>query len=201
MGLLMMKVSSKAEIKDRIEKLYALAQGGATEGEAKAAVAMAQKLMDKYGIKESRVNKNRYKHGTSANKSTKSSRSGNATKQKTKSYDWEDYKKQSAKETRWDREYRNRTFGQVGIIADIIRQTEKAYLLNIHMDASKYGLQDVKVSIWYPKSQVVYHEGNKWIVKQSLIMDNLKRNLGWLISHHEAFRRAEHQYFWLKGVE
>lgn len=191
-------MASQAQVIDRIEKLYALAQGGATEGEAKAAIAMAQKLLEKYGIKESRVNKNRYKSGTSSSTAKKSR---NPTKQKTKSYDWEDYKKQSAKETRWDREYRNRTFGQMGIVADVKSETEKAWLLNIHMDASNYGMDDVKVSIWYPKSQVVYYEGNRWIVKRSLILDNLKRNLGWLISHHPAFRRPEYQFFWFKSVE
>lgn len=200
MGLLMMKVSSKAEIKDRIEKLYALAQGGATEGEAKAAIAMAEKLTVKYGI--TGINKNRYKTGD------KGSRIGNATKSTGhyKTYTWDEYKQKSRKKSEdkssksddgWDRAYRNKTFGQVGIMADVIRETEKAWLLNIYLEEDFYkGVY--KASIWYPKSQVVIRSGNRWIVKEGLVMDNMKRNLGWLRLHHPAFRDTSE--IRLKGV-
>lgn len=180
---------SKAEVKDRIEKLYALAQGGATEGEAKAAIAMAEKLTVKYGI--SGINKNRYKTGD------KGSRIGNATKSRYKTYTWDEYQKSgqrkksedktSKSDNGWDRAYRNRTIGYTGIMADVLRETEKAWLLNVYLDEEFYG-GVYKASIWYPKSMVKFRDGNRWIVKMGMVMDNMKRNMGWLRSHHPAFR-------------
>lgn len=176
---------SKAEIKDRIEKLYALAQGGATEGEAKAAIAMAEKLTVKYGIIG--INKNRYKTGA------KSSRSGNNTKSTGhyKTYTWDEWssskRKESNKTSKWDREYRNRTFGYTGIYADVLRETEKAWLLNIYLEEDFYkGVY--KTSVWYPKSMVKFRDGNRWIVNEGMVIGNIKRNMGWLQKHHPAFR-------------
>ena len=59
-------MADRRQIIDRIEKLYALASGGTSPGEAVAATTMAEKLMKKYGIKDSEVNKHRYTKGEQA---------------------------------------------------------------------------------------------------------------------------------------
>jgi len=181
---------------EKIEKLFALASGGATEGEASAALSLAKKLMKKYNISDHQVNKNRYKTGESKHrvppkskppdmgefwKRRSDDRWGSWYKERNTS-SWDDIRKEAN---------RARNFKPEAIKADKLRETEKAYLLNVYLDVRKYPwskLPRVVVSSWIPKSQVVTNMGGIWLLNVELLLSNLKNNRDWLHNHHPVFK-------------
>lgn len=155
------------QIIEKIEKLYALASGGATEGEAKAAIAMAQKLTLKYNIPERRINKNRYRAAEPVKKVE-------STKRTTT-------KKKDEFEV---------PYGYVHIMADMINESEKAVLLNVYLNPKSYPwtmIREIKVSIWMPKRLAKQHKPG-WVVERGLLMQNLNKNRPWLREHHHVFK-------------
>lgn len=215
---------------DRIEKLYALASGGATMSEAKAAIAMAEKLMKKYSIKEYQINKHTYTHGTGgSNPFSRSSRTSSRTSYRPS---WEEYtarhntnnsskgnssrsdskSKQHTNQSRtqdhsWQSTYWNETIesGYRAIIADYMKETDKAYLINVYMNITKYPWytkqHPIKVSIWVPKSTVKTRRDIIWIVKESIVFNNLNRNKEWLSEHHSVFKGVPNIEFHVQFAE
>lgn len=207
----------RRQIIDRIEKLYALASGGTSPGEAAAATAMAEKLMKKHGIKDFEVNKHRYTKGERAGKKQEPRRSPyedaarHWKQQSSSGPSWEGYNQwQKANEERRRREYddfRNqyyqRTFEPSFVRADKLRETDKAYLLNVYLDEKKYPwspLPVVVVSVWIPKSQVVAQVGRGWLLNVDLLRRNLKENIPWLLKNHPVFKKQHHIEFYFKEL-
>lgn len=206
-------MTNRRDIIDRIEKLYALASGGTSPGEATAAISMAEKLARKHGIRDSEINKHTYTRGTSS--STSHRRRPEEPKQQRRSYSyrgfWEEYANNWDEGTRrssrqqdedFRRQYYHQTFGHRFVRADYIRESEKAYLINVHLDESKYPWTHVKpitVSVWIPKSQVTTYINGVWLLNEELLKRNLSNNLPWLRQHHPVFGgRNEDIVFHLK---
>lgn len=188
----------RAKIIDRIEKLFALYNGGAMKHESDAALNMAQKLMKKYNISDLEVNKNKYKEADR----------GGYTRGGYRSYhpSWDEYfrrqqykqkqepkqrKKRDTRKDRWKYEYYNETFQYTWIKAEVTRETEKAYLIKVHMDVSKYvnlTSKTLTISIWFPKSCILHHQDGFMQVKESLLYMNLKKGEQWLKENHPAFK-------------
>lgn len=194
-------MTNKRKIIDRIEKLYALASGGTSRGEAEAAIQMAQKLAKKYNIHDHEINKETYTKGTSTKSKPES---------KSHSYQgfWKDYEKRWNEDARrnqdFRREYNKYTFEPKFVKADLISETQKAYLINVYLDETKYPWSNVPVitvRIWFPKSQVTTYISNIWLLNENLLQQNLKNNIPWLRNHHPVFRgRTEDIVFHLKSV-
>ena len=207
----------RRQIIDRIEKLYALASGGTSPGEAVAATTMAEKLMKKHGIRDSEVNKHRY---------TRGERAGRKQEPRTNEYEgaarhwkkrassgpsWEHYSQwQKAREEQrrkdyedFSRHYYQHTFEPKFVKADMIRETTKAYLLNVYLDEKKYPwspLPVVIVSVWIPKSQVIAQFGKGWLLNRDLLHKNLKDNIPWLLKNHPVFKSQHHIEFHFKEI-
>ena len=200
-------MSDRRQIIDRIEKLYALASGGTSPGESAAATAMAEKLMKKHNIGVSEVNKNKYTHGERAGRKTEY----RPPRRESRSHDptWDDYTTWTKQQKRTrEREYegfRNsyyqQTFDPKFVRADKLRETEKAYLLNVYLDETKYPwspLPVVIVSTWIPKSQVIMQVGNGWLLNRELLIKNLQGNIPWLLKNHPVFRSQTSIAFYFK---
>lgn len=184
-----------------------MASGGTSPGESAAATAMAEKLMKKHGIRDSEINKNRYTQGERAGRKTEyrpprqSSRSHDST--------WDDYAKWTKQQRRTrEREYNDfrnsyyqQTFDPKFVRADKLRETDKAYLLNVYLDESKYPwstLPVVTVSTWIPKSQVTMTVGNTWLLNRELLIKNLQANIPRLLKNHPVFRSQTSIAFYFK---
>lgn len=178
-------MSDRRLIIDRIEKLYALASGGTSPGEAAAAISMAEKLMKKYSIGEREVNKNRYQQGSKESRSYKRPESP-----------------KSSREPFWRRKYNQESINSGPVKADLMRESDKAYLINVHLNENKYpgARLSVKVSIWIPKSKVITHMGNIWVVDIPMLMRNLENNKPWLRANHPVFKSMQDIEFHLKAI-
>jgi hypothetical protein len=205
-------MADRRQIIDRIEKLYALASGGTSPGEAAAATAMAEKLMKKHGIKDSEVNKHRYANGE---KVKQERRQQSYERSAHRSYDqrasWESYSQwQKERNERRRKEYEDfthhyyqRTFEPRFVKADKVQETDKAYLLNVYLDEKKYPwspLPVVIVSVWIPKSQVTAQVGRGWLLNGDLLHKNLKDNIPWLLKNHPVFKSQHHIEFHFKEI-
>ena len=205
-------MAGRRQIIDRIEKLYALASGGTSPGEAAAATAMAEKLMKKHGIKDSEVNKHRY---TKGEKVKQERRQQSYERSAHRSYDqrasWESYSQwQKEQNERRRKEYEDfthhyyqRTFEPRFVKADKVQETDKAYLLNVYLDEKKYPwspLPVVIVSVWIPKSQVTAQFGKGWLLNGDLLHKNLKDNIPWLLKNHPVFKSQHHIEFHFKEI-
>ena len=191
-------MATKQQIIDRIEKLYALASGGTSIGEAAAATAMAEKLMRKHSIGINEVNKHRYTKGEKAKTSYR-------PREETRHYNaYEEYRKQrQQRKQSWHNEYYQKTFEPFVIKADKLRETDKAVLLNVHLDAAKYPWSRfpvITVSTWLPKSQVASNIGSIWLVNEWLLRKNLTDNIPWLTSNHPVFKGQNTVEFHFKGI-
>jgi hypothetical protein len=191
----------RRQIIDRIEKLYALASGGTSPGEAVAATTMAEKLMKKYGIKDSEVNKHRYTKGEQASSYKEAAKHwqqhSSSSSSKNKYSQW-----QQAQED-FRHQYYQKTFEPKFVKADKVRETDKAYLLNVYLDEKKYPwspLPVVIVSVWIPKSQVIAQFGKGWLLNRDLLHKNLKDNIPWLLKNHPVFKSQHHIEFHFKEI-
>lgn len=176
-------MADRRQIIDRIEKLYALASGGTSPGEAAAAVLMAEKLARKHGIRDNEIDKHTYTRGTSKQDTqrTYSDFWENITKDYRGTYQHSDYR----------RKYYQQTLEYKFIKADKVSETDKAYLLNVYLDEKKYpwsSLPRIVVRIWFPKSQVKSNFGNIWLVNEQLLMRNMMNNIPFLRDHHPVFK-------------
>ena len=194
-------MADRRQIIDRIEKLYALASGGTSPGEAVAATTMAEKLMKKYGIKDSEVNKHRYTKGEQASSYKEAAKHwqqhSSSSSSKNKYSQW-----QQAQED-FRHQYYQKTFEPKFVKADKVRETDKAYLLNVYLDEKKYPwspLPVVIVSVWIPKSQVTAQFGKGWLLNGDLLHKNLKDNIPWLLKNHPVFKSQHHIEFHFKGI-
>lgn len=209
-------MSDRRQIIERIEKLYALASGGTSPGESVAATAMAEKLMRKHGIKDAEVDKHRYSRGERAQRPTPPRRSSTDDaarhwQQRSSGPSWDDYtrwtKQQKTKREQEYNDFRNsyyqHTFDPKFVRADKIRETDKAYLLNVYLDEKKYpwsSLPVVIVSVWIPKSQVTVQIGKGWLLNRELLLRNLQENIPWLLKNHPVFRSQHHIEFYFKEL-
>ena len=221
-------MSGSRLIIDRIEKLYALASGGATLEEAKAATLMAEKLMKKYNIKDSEVNKHRYTKGEKAGKTTPPPRqkqrandSANHWSRRDSgpfgSWDnwgfgssWRETDSQKERDSQHEdpfkkhrHEYWQNTFAPIMVKADLVKSSDKAYLLNVYLDESKYPwskLPRVVVAIWIPKSQVTTNFGTTWLLNEEILRKNLDSNKDWLRKNHPVFKGIWDIQFHFKSV-
>lgn len=180
-------MASRQEIIDRIEKLYALASGGTSPGEVAAAVAKAEKIARKHGIQDSEINKNVYTKGTKVRKQVPPKHSTPPS--------WDDYstwtKRRFDEYDDFMRRYRSNIYDTIVVYADKIRETDKAILFNIHLDAAMYPwspLPEVLVSIWMPKSMVFGQLGERWLLNETILRKNLENNIPWLIKYHPVFK-------------
>ncbi len=194
-------MADRRQIIDRIEKLYALASGGTSPGEAVAATTMAEKLMKKYGIKDSEVNKHRYTKGEQASSYKEAAKHwqqhSSSSSSKNKYSQW-----QQAQED-FRHQYYQKTFEPKFVKADKVRETDKAYLLNVYLDEKKYPwspLPVVVVSVWIPKSQVTAQFGKGWLLNGDLLHKNLKDNIPWLLKNHPVFKSQHHIEFHFKEI-
>ena len=194
-------MADRRQIIDRIEKLYALASGGTSPGEAVAATTMAEKLMKKYGIKDSEVNKHRYTKGEQASSYKEAAKHwqqhSSSSSSKNKYSQW-----QQAQED-FRHQYYQKTFEPKFVKADKVRETDKAYLLNVYLDEKKYPwspLPVVIVSVWIPKSQVTAQFGKGWLLNGDLLHKNLKDNIPWLLKNHPVFKSQHHIEFHFKEI-
>ena len=194
-------MADRRQIIDRIEKLYALASGGTSPGEAVAATTMAEKLMKKYRIKDSEVNKHRYTKGEQASSYKEAAKHwqqhSSSSSSKNKYSQW-----QQAQED-FRHQYYQKTFEPKFVKADKVRETDKAYLLNVYLDEKKYPwspLPVVVVSVWIPKSQVTAQFGKGWLLNGDLLHKNLKDNIPWLLKNHPVFKSQHHIEFHFKEI-
>lgn len=205
-------MADRRQIIERIEKLYALASGGTSPGEAAAATAMAEKLTHKHGIRDSEINKHRYTKGERAGQKQKQSAYERSAH---RSYDqrasWEDYAKwQKAHDDKrrknyqdFHNQYYQQTFEPKLVRADLIRESEKAYLLNVYLDESRYPWSPVPkviVSVWIPKSQVTAQFGKAWLLNRELLLKNMRENIPWLLKNHPVFRTQNNIEFHFKAI-
>lgn len=194
-------MTDRWQVIERIEKLYALASGGTSPGEAVAATTMAEKLMKKYGIKDSEVNKHRYTKGEQASSYKEAAKHwqqhSSSSSSKNKYSQW-----QQAQED-FRHQYYQKTFEPKFVKADKVRETDKAYLLNVYLDEKKYPwspLPVVIVSVWIPKSQVTAQFGKGWLLNGDLLHKNLKDNIPWLLKNHPVFKSQHHIEFYFKEI-
>ena len=194
-------MADRRQIIDRIEKLYALASGGTSPGEAVAATTMAEKLMKKYGIKDSEVNKHRYTKGEQASSYKEAAKHwqqhSSSSSSKNKYSQW-----QQAQED-FRHQYYQKTFEPKFVKADKVQETDKAYLLNVYLDEKKYPwspLPVVVVSVWIPKSQVTAQFGKAWLLNRELLLKNMRENIPWLLKNHPVFRTQNNIEFHFKAI-
>jgi hypothetical protein len=211
---------------ERIEKLYALASGGALPGEATAAISMAEKLMKKYRINSSEVNKHTYTDGKSQQRRREprkppETHTGEYWKKRRDANwsdfthgewnkrppNWEDYeewsKKQQEEHEGFRREYYRDTFDPVMIRADKIDETNKAILFYVYLDEKMYPwakVPRITVRVWMPKSQVVTNLGGVWLMNGELLRKNLNNNKEWLREHHPVFKGVKDIEFYFRGA-
>ena len=206
-------MTDRSQIIDRIEKLYALASGGTSPGEAAAATTMAEKLARKHGIRDSEINKHRYTKGERVKQTSRQSTYEDAARHWSNRANsgWDDYtqwtKQQRAKREQeyndWRNHYYQQTFEPKFVKADKIRETDKAYLLNVYLDEKRYPwspLPVVIVSTWIPKSQVTAQFGSGWLLNRELLLKNLRENIPWLLKNHPVFRKQNHIEFHFKEI-
>ena len=208
-------MSDRRQIIERIEKLYALASGGTSPGEAAAATAMAEKLARKHNIRDSEINKHRYTKGERVKQTSRQSTYEDAARhwdnRAHSGPSWDDYerytKQQKAKREQeyneWRNHYYQQTFEPKLVKADLLRETDKAYLLNVYLDERRYSwspLPVVIVSAWIPKSQVTMQLGKGWLLNRELLLKNLRKNVPWLLKNHPVFRGQNHIEFHFKDL-
>ena len=208
-------MADRRQIIERIEKLYALASGGTSPGEATAAIAMAEKLARKHGIKDSEINKHRYTKGERVKQTSRQSTYEDAARYwSNRAHSgsfWDDYtrwtKQQKTKREQeyngWRNHYYQQTFEPKLVRADLLRETEKAYLLNVYLDERKYPwstLPVVIVSTWIPKSQVTAQFGKAWLLNRELLLKNMRENIPWLLKNHPVFRTQNNIEFHFKVI-
>ena len=203
-------MASRREIINKIEKLYALASGGAAPSEAKAAIDLAVKLMKKYNINESEVNKHTYTHGQQKSRQREEpQRHGfyeEPFREHYKQNEW--YKNYEKREdyTSWDFRYSQGHIDPGFVRADVNRETDKAFLLNVYLDPSKYPWSrqmKIVVSAWYPKSKVIAHIKGVFLLDKQFLIHNLKDNIPWLLKNHSVFKgyRGEIVFHILEGIK
>ena len=157
--------------------------------------------MKKYGIKDSEVNKHRYTKGEQASSYKEAAKHwqqhSSSSSSKNKYSQW-----QQAQED-FRHQYYQKTFEPKFVKADKVRETDKAYLLNVYLDEKKYPwspLPVVVVSVWIPKSQVTAQFGKGWLLNGDLLHKNLKDNIPWLLKNHPVFKSQHHIEFHFKEI-